>query len=94
MSERKFSAVVESRSAIRSIWVVSEITAKGVGEPAYRATTYPDSELLSLETFKTGRPISTFMGRNLRPGIKAAIDAFESKQADGDTAQGKASDAS
>lgn len=74
---RQFSVAAESRSRIRSIWIVREVTATGVGDPAYRATSYPDSDLISLETFKTGRPISKFMGRNLLPGIRSAITEAE-----------------
>jgi hypothetical protein len=80
---REFNVTLESKTHAQTIWVVREVTSRGLGEPSHFATTYPDSSLISLETFKTRRSISPFMGRGLLPGIRAAILAHEAGQVSG-----------
>jgi len=44
----------------------------------YRALSYPDSDLIYLETSK-GRPLSPFVARKMMPQLRAAISAVEGR---------------
>lgn len=66
------SKVSESQS--RTVWTVKwPETPKAAGK-SYYATTYPDSDLLFLESFDTRRPISKVTGHRLHSAAKRAIE--------------------
>ncbi|TGT90885.1 MULTISPECIES: hypothetical protein [unclassified Mesorhizobium] len=43
-------------------------------QKSYYATTYPNSELISLETSATRRPVSGLVGRKIMPQVRDAIE--------------------
>ncbi|MDU8351008.1 hypothetical protein RYA05_03755 [Pseudomonas syringae pv. actinidiae] len=63
-----------SESQNRTVWTVKwPETTQGTGK-SYYATTYPDSDLLFLETFEKRRPISKVTGHRLHSAAKSAIE--------------------
>lgn len=70
----KASVVDASRPSVRTVYRVD-----GAGQvvnqvaKAYRVTTYPDSDLIFIESAETGRVVSPGVARRLVPILKAAI---------------------
>lgn len=62
-----------SQSSAQTVWLIKfPSTSKVVGK-AYRATTYPDSSLLHIESAARGRAVATGPAKLLSVAIRDAI---------------------
>jgi hypothetical protein len=63
------ASVVNDEPGIRTEWRVSWTK----GGPTYFAFTYPDSDLVTLETGAKRRPVSALVARRIHPEVCRAI---------------------
>lgn len=62
-------------SANKTVWQIDWPSTMQKWGKTYFATTYPDSEIIFMETAAKRRPVSPLVGRKILPQIKAAISA-------------------
>jgi hypothetical protein len=65
------ASAVRDEPGIRTEWRIKWTH----GGPTYFAFTYPDSDLVTLETAAKRRPVSALVARRIHPMVRVAIDA-------------------
>lgn len=66
--------MVRDTPGVQTVWLVQwPSTAHNWGK-SYYATTYPNSDLLFIETSAKRRPVSPLVGRKITPIIRTAIE--------------------
>ena len=66
-----------SESPNKTVWTVKWPSRPNVGGKSYIATTYPNSQIIFLETAAKRRPVSKLVATKIFPQVRAAIEAAQ-----------------